>query len=184
MTPVPVPNDQSLPIVIRPRIAPRDLVDLLLSITVGHLQPAVLLGLSTVTVFYFSGSLFYALAGYFIMISLVNLFAVSSLTVCAEGLRFKRLLGSPKFLPWERISSIAVASRREFVLHGWLWPLFPQRGVTSSYSTLRQYRVTWDSGYCYYPPATPEEFESLIGPRVGKANPSAGAEPCGLPAKP
>lgn len=93
------------------------------------------------------------------VILLFYLFRVTHLTLSAEGIRFHRILGSPKFLPWTRVRSVAPAvSRWEVVLKGWLWPLFPAREMSSSLTSLGHYRIQWDNGFCYFPPAEPEAF--------------------------
>ena len=98
------------------------------------------------------------------------LFMVRRLTVSSDGLRFHRVLGSPKFLAWERISSVAIAPRNELILRGWLWPLFPSRESTPSLSALKHYRITWDGGFCYYPPARTEDFEQYVVTKLQTRN--------------
>src|SRR5205823_4800031 len=93
-------------------------------------------------------SLWAALLAYCIAYGFFLLFMVRRLSVASDGLHFHRVLGSPKFLAWERISSVAVAPRTELILRGWLWPLFPSREITPSLSALQHYRITWDTGFC------------------------------------
>lgn len=90
------------------------------------------------------------------------LFRVTHLTLSSEGIRFHRILGGPKFLPWKRVRSIVPASRSEVVLKGWLWPIFPAREMSSSLSSLGHYRIEWDKGSCYFPPTQPEAFEKFF----------------------
>jgi hypothetical protein len=155
---------------IRPHILPRDLIDVCLALSIGLLQTALFFGIPALLAFFLTHSLGFGLLpslcvgflGYCLAYGFFLLFVVRRLTVGPDGLHFHRILGSPKFLSWERISSVAVASRRELVLRGWLWPLFPSREITPSLSALQHYRITWDTGFCYYPPAHITDFERHV----------------------
>jgi hypothetical protein len=168
-----VNEDQQASIVIRPRIMPRDFIDVCLGLPIGILLAALFFGIPALLAFILARSLgvglfpsfFIAFLAYFLAYGFFLLFAVRRLTIAADGLHFHRILGSPKFLSWERISSVAVASRSELVLRGWLWPLFPSREITPSLSALHHYRITWDTGFCYYPPSHAKDFEQHV---VGK----------------
>jgi hypothetical protein len=105
-----------------------------------------------------------AVAIYLVFLS----FSVWSMSVSPEGIRFHRWLGSPKFLPWSRINAIAVAPRRELILRGWFWPLLPAREMTASLTSLQHYRINWDTGFCYYPPADPSLFEEHVSKHLWK----------------
>ena len=163
-------EDQQKPIVIRPRILPRDFIDVCLSVSIGLFQTALFFGIPALLAFFVTRSLGVArihslgvaLLAYCVAYGLFFLFVVRRLTVAADGLHFHRVLGSPKFLSWERISTVAIAPRKELILRGWLWPLFPSREITPSLSALRHYRISWDTGFCYYPPAHTEDFEQHI----------------------
>jgi hypothetical protein len=95
-------------------------------------------------------------------------FSVSSLSLSPEGVRFHRLFGSPKFLPWSAVRSVEVAPRWELITKGWLWPLFPCREMTASFTSLRHYRISWAGGFCYYPPADAETFEEYVSRHLQK----------------
>ena len=95
-------------------------------------------------------------------------FSVWSISISSEGIQFNRWLGSPKFLPWGRIASISVAPRWELILRGWFWPLLPAREMTASLTSLDHYRITWDTGFCYYPPADPLLFEEHVSKYLPK----------------
>lgn len=90
------------------------------------------------------------------------LFRVTHLTLNGEGIRFHRILGSPRFLAWHKIRSVAPASRREVVFRGWLWPLFPAREMSSSLTSLGHFRIQWDNGFCYFPPADSQAFQAFV----------------------
>jgi hypothetical protein len=80
------------------------------------------------------------------------------LKIDSTGLTFGRRAGGPKHLAWGDIHSITPAPRREVVLHGWLWPPLRPREATRCMSSLGHYRIEYEGGYCYFPPANEEEF--------------------------
>jgi len=91
------------------------------------------------------------------------MFTVWCLTISGKGIVFYRLLGHPKFLPWDAITSITPASRLDLVLNGWLWPILPAREMSPSFTCQGHFKISWDSGYCYFPPVNAKEFEALVG---------------------
>jgi hypothetical protein len=155
-------EDQTSPLSITPRFWPRDFVDGCLSAAVGSFQTIVLFGIPAGVAFLLTRSAIVAAlvacAAYGCFMS----FVVHRISVSPEGIRFHRSFGSPKFLPWERITSIAVAPRSELIVHGWVWPLFPAREMTACLSSLQHYRIAWEGGSCYYPPAEPSLFEQHV----------------------
>jgi hypothetical protein len=161
-----VDESQQASIVIPPRILPRDFFDVCLGLPIGLFQTAVLFGLPALLAFILTRSLAIAFLVFCIAYSIALLFMVRRLTLAADGLHFHRILGSPKFLPWERISSISVAPRAELIIRGWLWPLFPPREITPSLTALQHYRITWDTGFCYYPPAHVQDFEQYVAAQL------------------
>jgi hypothetical protein len=87
---------------------------------------------------------------------------VRSITVDEAGIQFQRLLGYPKSLSRISILSVEEVTRRELVLHGWLWPLFPSRDMTPSLSAKHHFRIRWKDGFCYFPPKDVEQFKNEI----------------------
>ena len=164
------------PVMIRPRILPRDFVDFCLSLAVGLFQTTLLFGIPALLAFLASlsfglGVLISLCIGFvasFLAYCFFLLFVVRRLTVTVDGLRFHRVLGSPKFLTWDTISSVTVTPRSELILRGWLWPLFPSREMTPSLSSLQHYRISWDADFCYYPPAQSEVFEQHVVAKIQK----------------
>jgi hypothetical protein len=149
-------------VVIVPRIQPRDFSDGLLSSIVGLFQTAVLFGLPALVAYLITHSGIVAFAAFCAAYGIYLSFVVVRISISSSGIRFHRRFGSPGFLSWERITSIAVVSRRELIFRGWLWPLFPSREMTACLSSLQHYRITWDGGMCYYPPAYPDLFEQYV----------------------
>ncbi len=94
------------------------------------------------------------------------LLSVSHLTLSSEGIRFHRMLGSPKFLPWDRVVAITEVSRRELILRGWLWPPFPPKELTTTFTSLGHFKIQWEDGYCYFPPRFPSAFEQYAADRI------------------
>jgi hypothetical protein len=90
------------------------------------------------------------------------LFVVRKLSIDDNGILFVRVLGSPKILKWTDIESIEKVSRKELILRGWLWPLFPAREMTACLSSKNHFRIKWRDGFCYFPPRHEGDFEELI----------------------
>jgi hypothetical protein len=103
-----------------------------------------------------------AALAYLLFYSLGLTFTVWSLQLSVDGIRFMRLLGNPKMLRWTEIIDISEASRKEVVVRGWLWPLFPAREMTPCLSALRHFRIRWHFGYRYFPPADADTFLQMI----------------------
>ena len=157
-------------IIIAPRVLPRDFADLCIAIAVGTLMAAVLFGTPAVIAFIITRSALVACLVYLAALAIALCFMVRRISVSPIGIQFHRLLGSPKFMPWQRIHSVSVVSRRELILRGWLWPLFPPREFTACHSSLLHYRITWDDGFCYYPPADTSFFEQYVSEQLQPAN--------------
>jgi hypothetical protein len=153
-------------ITVKPRIMPRDSTDCLLGVFVGLLLVTVLFGIPALVAYIITKSTLAAFLTFCVFYALFACFAVTRLTLSPTGIQFHRLFGSPRFLPWDRIVSIAVAPRSELVLRGWLWPPFPAREMTASLSAREHLRITWQDGYCYFPPAGPEEVLAYAAERI------------------
>lgn len=150
-------------IVIKPRIMPRSLSDFLITFLIPALLQLgglfVVPALITFLLFRSDTLTFLVpLAIYFTFLAL----SVWSITLSEDGIHFRRLLGSPKLLPWSDVVSIEVAPRWELIRKGWLWPLIPAREMTISLSSLGHYRITWADGFCYYPPLDVALFENHV----------------------
>jgi hypothetical protein len=104
-------------------------------------------------------------------------FCVSSMTLSADRIRFHRLFGSPKFLPWSIVQSVEIAPRWEVITKGWFWPLFPCREMTASLTSLYHYRISWEGGFCYYPPADAEAFHQYVTRHLQKPTPNQSPNP-------
>jgi hypothetical protein len=148
---------------IKPRILSRGFADFcIVSFVAFPVQALGLFILPGLIGFLISGSWKFGVAVpvviYFVFLS----FSVSSMTLSADGIRFHRLFGSPKFLPWSIVQSVEIAPRWEVITKGWFWPLFPCREMTASLTSLRHYRISWAGGFCYYPPADSEAFHQYV----------------------
>ncbi len=149
-------------VVIAPRVQPRDISDGLLSAAIGLFQTAVLFGSPAAAAYLLTRSDIVALAVFCAAYGLFLSFAVLRISISSDGIRFHRGFGNPKFLAWSRITSVSVVPRSELIVRGWLWPLFPAREMTVCLSSLQHYRITWNGGFCYYPPADPGLFEQYV----------------------
>jgi len=137
----------------------------------------VALPIQIVPVFFLPGGLIWWLTGSVLLgfVLLVITYAawlcwtVWSLELSSDGIRFVRLWGTPKVLRWDEITNISEAPRREVVVHGWLWPMFPAREMTPALSALGHFRICWRGGMSYFPPAHIDEFKRLTDEFRAKA---------------
>ena len=93
-----------------------------------------------------------------VLLVAIGLHAVPAIEMDDAGITFRRLIGAPRFLTWETITSIRRAERAEVVLRGWLLPPIPPRGASLSLTSLGHYRIDWNRGSCYFPPADESLF--------------------------
>ena len=156
----------------KPRILPRDFLDVVIGLPVGLFGFCIVFIVPTLVMAMLFG--FPACLITFLLLCIVwLLFTVQSMTLDVEGIHFQRILGSPKHLSWQTIISVEEATRREVVLHGWLWPLFPTREMTFSLSTKHHFRIRWTGGYCYFPPKDIEQFRKKVSEMM-EGNPTTG----------
>lgn len=147
---------------LRARFLPRNATDFLLASLVICLQCAALFLMPSLIILALTHSAFGAFAEVVFVAIFVNLYSVASIAVNEQGIEFSRICGTPKFLAWQDIKEIAPASRRELILHGWLWPLLPAREMTPSLTSIGHYRIAWTKGWCYFPPQDAELFLRLV----------------------
>jgi hypothetical protein len=156
---------------IKPRFWPRDIADVFVAFLIGFLfQVGLILILPSLFVFFVvltTGqgveiSLGCAFATYLSILAVWIAFTVWSLRISDEGMEFTRLLGKPKLLHWNDITDVSEVPRKEVVLKGWLWPMFPCREMTTCLSALRHFRIRWGDNYCYFPPADADDFLKLV----------------------
>ena len=122
-------------------------------------------GIFAALIFLFLSAFLFNTIIYALILSLVFLAVVISVTVrhievSGKGIRFVRLLGSPRFLTWAEIQSIKPVGRREILVKGWL--SFPPREATASMTSKGHYKFQWKDGYCYYPPRDIAEFHEIV----------------------
>ena len=147
---------------IKPRTLPRDFLDVLIGLPTGLLQIAVLLIAPSAVIALVLHNLLAGAVAYVLIYAVWLMFMVRSITVDTEGIRFQRMLGSPKRLSRSSILSVEEVTRREVVLHGWLWPLLPAREMTPALSAKHHFRISWGEGFCYFPPKDVEQFKNAI----------------------
>jgi hypothetical protein len=150
-------------IVFRPRFWPRGLWDLSITIIIGiSLQFVGLFIVPAAVALFVFGSAKAALLAALLVYVAFLLLSVWSVSLSHEGIRFKRVLGGPKLIPWSELTSVTEVSRSELISRGWLWPLIPAREMTACLSSLGHYKIAWRGGFCYYPPADAPAFESTV----------------------
>jgi hypothetical protein len=144
---------------VKPRILPRDATDILVFLFVAlPLQLFPMFGAPFILMYWASDSVDLAFLAVLTIYGVFMMFAVWSLRLDTRGIEFRRLLGTPKFLRWDEITSIRPATRMEVVKDGWLWPLFPAREMTACLSARDHIRFEFDSGFCFFPPEDADEF--------------------------
>jgi hypothetical protein len=152
--------------IIRPRVAPRDISDALLSTAVGSVQLGVLFAAPALIVYLWTESSALA-AGFAIGLYLIfAMFTVSKLEVDHSRVKLKRIFGVPKMVRWSEISEIREATRSELIRQGWLWPLFPAREMTPSYTSVGHYRFQYGENFFFFPPSDVEEFLNALPPHL------------------
>ena len=136
---------------------------------VALVQFFVLITLPYFALFQFTKSEFV----FVVLISTIGLtflsFSVFSVSVSEEGIRLKRLLGSPKLITWQDFKGISRASPREVIIYGWLWPLFPAREMSLSMNVSGHVRIFYRDKYLFFPPESFEEFQNAIEKYRAKA---------------
>jgi len=147
---------------IKPRILPRDIIDILIGFPIGVLSAALVMGVPALIVA-FSVSVDAGAITFLLLYAASFLFLVRSVEVEQDAIIFRRVLGKPKRLLKSEIVSIEEAPRQEVVIHGWLWPIFPlAREMSASLSARNHFRIRWQSGFCYFPPKDIEQFRNAI----------------------
>ena len=143
-------------LVIRPHTPPRDARDAFITVVTLALIAAAALLVAYVVLDLILPGFAAAIAALILVGALVvglGLFTVTALVMDDTGIHFRRLIGNPRFLAWEKVTGIRRADRGEVVLRGWLLPPIPPRGAALTLTSLGHYRFDWAGGSCYFPPA-------------------------------
>ncbi|HEX5442267.1 MAG TPA: hypothetical protein VFW87_00500 [Pirellulales bacterium] len=160
------------PICIKPHLRARGVDDFCIGFLASVPSLVTLLVLPAAVALAVSHSLAATLACPALLYVVFFGFVVSKITLTAQGIRFHRLFGTPKFLPWDSIASIEIAPRRELITKGWL--PFPLRELSPSRTSVGHYRISWGDRFYFYPPADPKAFEYYV--RRHLRTPLAGSE--------
>ncbi len=156
---------------VKPRIMTRDFCEVLLFFVIFPLQivpifilPPLLVFVVTLMTGVNSDTSFgLAFLTFSVLYFIWMTFSVWSLRLSEKGIEFVRLFGKPKLLLWNEITDIAEAPRKEILIKGWLWPMFPCREMTACLSALRHFRISWSKDCCYFPPVDADNFLKLVG---------------------
>ena len=142
-------------LVLRPHAAPRDLRDAFIAIVALFLITAavLLVGYAPLRLWLEPfGAALGALALAAVAVLALALYSVSAIELDDVGIRFRRMIGRPRFLAWDRVTAVRRADRAEVVLRGWLLPPLPPRAAARSITSIGHYRFDWKGGSCYFPP--------------------------------
>jgi len=149
---------------IWPRLAPRDLWDAV--ITLGFVLLIVPAGCGLIAVMRYPWQSELIPPSIFLSVllpaSLALLISVRRLTIDQMGIQIHRRLGGPKFLHWEQVRRIKLASREEVLLKGYMLPPLPAKATMNTTSYLGHYRIEWDGGAFYFPPRDAEQFLAAV----------------------
>ena len=154
---------------INPKFSCDNLQDASITVLIAIIQISILFVLPSFLIYVLTGSESIAWLAFLSIYILFLSYSVFSISVGEEGIRFNRLFGTPKSLSWSEITAIESVSRKELIFKGWLWPLFPAKEMTFCLSSNGHYKIIYHGGYCYYPPANPENFIALISQYKSKA---------------
>jgi hypothetical protein len=149
-----------------PRMLPRNGGDFAVALSIGAVQTALLFVLPALGTAALTRSWAIGEYAFFLLLGVFLSFTVEKITINRDGVRFHRIFGCPKFLAWERIVAVEEVSRNELIVRGWLWPLFPPREMTACLSSIGHYRITWNDGCCFFPPADAPQFEACVARRI------------------
>ena len=147
-----------------PRLLPRDRWDALITFGFALLAIPFCLALLEVLKYQWSNQLIPSAIFLVILMpaSYALLISVRRLTVDQMGIQIHRWLGGPRFLHWEQIKQITLASREEVLLRGYLLPPLPAKATMNTTSYLGHYRIEWDGGVIYFPPREAEAFLTAV----------------------
>ncbi len=154
---------------INPKFSCDNLQDAFIMVSIAIIQMSILFGLPSFLIYALTGSESFSLLTFVFVYILFLSFSVSSISVGEEGIKFKRLFGTPKSLSWSEITAIEPVSPKELIFKGWLWPIFPAKEMSFCLSSNGHFKINYHGGYCYYPPANPENFMAIISQYKSKA---------------
>ena len=154
---------------IHPKFLCDNLQDVLLTSLSATVQLIVLFGMPAYLVYFLTNNESIVWNVFIISYLVFISFSVFSLSISEEGIKFNRLFGTPKFLSWKEITEIELTQPKELILQGWFWPPFPAREMTFSLSNRGHYKISYNGGYCYFPPKNPEAFLALVNQYKSKA---------------
>ena len=157
----------------RHRFAARNFIDGLITAAIFPIQMAMLFGLPALIGFLTTRSLGASLACGGAVWCLFGLFVVRDISIDENGIRFRRFLGSPRFLSWARISSIHEVTREELIVHGWIWPILPAREMSNSLTSLGHFRIQFGRRWVYFPPEDRSRFSAAVQKYLPGQGPSA-----------
>ena len=164
-------------ITIKPRILPRDASDVVLGLLVSvPTQVVPVFVFPALAAFGVARAAGAAIEAAWLLAALVYMgvgfgllsFVIWSLRVDGDGIHFVRLFGRPRLLRWEEISAITKTARREVVVGAWLGPTAMKHEMTPSMSALNHFRIQWQGGHYFFPPADGARFLEAIG-RFGRS---------------
>ena len=149
--------------IVKPRVWPRNIFDLFICLPSFIIQILVLFVLPMLIVFMIFGNLLLTI---FVVLAIWLYFVIGGvryLSINDDGITFKRVLGSPKFVSWSELEGVEVSSPLNTIIFGWLWPPIPAREMTYSLSAFEHVQFTYSGGKrTFFPPMEVRGLMSLI----------------------
>ena len=152
----------------KPRVAPRNAADALITISVGLLQVLIMLGVPGMIALAVTRSVSGALLCVLALNVVFVLMAVTRLELTDAGIRLVRILGGPRFIAWDAIERVEEAPRSELIVRGWLWPMFPPREFSASLTSLGHYRIAYGGRCVYFGPKDEAGFMAAVKARLAQ----------------
>jgi hypothetical protein len=155
-------------LIFKPRVAPRDGIDALITTGVGVVQVLALIDIPGMIVLALTRDVRITMLSVVAINILFVLMSVTKIIVSDEGIRLSRVLGGPRLIAWETVKRIEEAPRKELIVRGWLWPIFPPREFTTSLSSLGHYRIEFGERFVYFPPKDEAGFVAAVQGQLDK----------------
>jgi hypothetical protein len=120
---------------IAPRILPRTFPDFLLTFLAATILILILFVLPYKLLWVATNNYVVTFVPLLMVVLYFVFGGVRFLEINSEGIRFKRVLGSPKLIEWRNLEGVEISSPLRTIWFGWLWPIIPAREMTCSVSS-------------------------------------------------
>ncbi len=148
---------------IKPRILPRNILDILIGVPILVYGVVVVYLLPVFMVLLIFDSVICAIILFLLIWGYFVFGGVRYLVVDENGILFKRIIGNPKYIAWENLENVELSKPLNTVLKGWIWPLTPPREMTFSLSAHGHFEFEYNGGkIVFFPPKSENELLNVI----------------------